>query len=624
MSQGTPTKHGFQAEVKQILDIVIHSLYTNRDIFVRELISNATDALEKVRYEQVSNQHITNPDLPLEIRIDVDESGKKITITDTGIGMTEAELIQNLGTIAHSGTREFLQKFKSTQSKDVNLIGQFGVGFYSAFMVAKQVRVQSRSANPEAQGYEWVSDGTSEYSLEPKDGLDRGTKIILELRSDAEEYANLATIKRIVHEYSNLVPFPILINNEKANTIQAIWARSASEVQEEEYTEFYKFIANAYDEPLFRLHFSADAPLAIQSLLFVPQENFERLGFGRVDPGENLYCRRVLIQSHSENVLPEWLRFVKGVVDSEDLPLNISRETMQDNALVRKLKKVVTSRFLKFLKEKAEKEPEQYAKFWNQYGIFLKEGAHMDFEYRDDITALLRFESSKEDKGKIVSLADYFARMSPGQEAIYYLNGPSREAIEQGPYMETFRKRGIEVLYVYEPVDDFVLTSLREFENKKIISADQADLNLPDVKDEPSETEPTEKLNKDEIDTLSGWMKKILGDRVDAVRESKRLVDSPALIVNTADGFTTSMQKVMQAVNKDFGDISKKTLEINPKHPIILHLNQLRQKDEKNEFLILAVEQMYENALVAAGLLPDPRSMVEKNYKILEKALHQA
>jgi TNF receptor-associated protein 1 len=620
MCSDTVKKHAFQTEVKQVLDIVIHSLYTNREIFVRELISNATDALEKVRYEQVKNENLADKDLPLEIRIDLDESGNKITITDTGIGMTEAELIENLGTIAHSGTKEFIQKLQDSAGNDVNLIGQFGVGFYSSFMVADTVHVETRSANAEEQGYVWESDGVSDYSIEPKEGLERGTKIVLHLREDAKEYVKPDTMKRIVREYSNFVPFPILINNETANTVQAIWARSASEIKDEEYTEFYKFIANAFDEPLFHMHFSADAPLLIRSLLFVPSTNYEQMGFGKMDPGVNLYCKRILIQSNSENVLPDWLRFVKGVVDSEDLPLNISRETMQDNALVRKLKKVVTSRFLKFLKEQAEKEPETYTKFWEQFGIFLKEGAHSDFDYRDDITPLLRFESSKE-PGAYLSLHDYVARMKAGQEAIYYLNAPSREVIESGPYMEAFRKQEMEVIFVYEPVDDFVLSSIREFEGKKIVSADQADLNLPETKDASDDDNPKEKLNKEQVDTLSGWIKKILGDKVDAVRESKRLVDSPAIIVNTDQGMTTSMQKVMQAINKDFGNIGKKSLEINPTHPIITQLNQLRSQNENDAFLKTAVEQLFENALIAAGLLPDPRTMVEKNYAVLEKAL---
>ncbi len=623
MATETVQKRQFQAEVQQILDIVVHSLYTHRDIFVRELISNSADALEKIRHEKVTNQEVHDPDLPLEIKIEVDEVGNTITITDTGIGMTEEELIENLGTIAHSGTKEFLKQLKEAKTKDIELIGQFGVGFYSSFMVANEVRVLSRSYKPDAVGMEWVSDGSGEYTLSPVQDLPRGTRIILKLRDDAKEFASKDKIKQIIQQYSNFVPFPILLDGEKVNTIQAIWTRNKSDIKDEEYTEFYKFIANAYDEPHFRLHFSADAPIQINALLFVPKDNFEKFGFGRMDPGVNLYCRKVLIQQHSDVILPDWLRFVKGVVDSEDLPLNISRETMQDNALVRKLKKVITSRFLKFLEEQAKNDPDKYNEFWKNFGMMLKEGASMDFEYRHDIAPLLRYDSSHTEEGKPVSLKEYVERMKPDQKSIYYLNGPNREAIQNGPYMEAFKKNDIEVLFMYEPYDDFVLTSLGEFEGKKIVSADSADLDLPEAKeeDEKESAEETEKLTKDEIESLNTWIKSVLGDRVDAVRDSKRLVDSPAIIVNTDAGFTTNMQRVMQAVNKDFAGIGKKSLEINPKHPIIRQLDKLRKDGANEEFAKMTVEQIFDNALVNAGLMTDPRTMVERNYKIMEKAL---
>ncbi|RJP30685.1 MAG: molecular chaperone HtpG [Candidatus Omnitrophota bacterium] len=624
MTSASAQKHSFQAEVKQVLDIVIHSLYTNREIFIRELISNAADALEKIRHEKVINPNIHDPDLPLEIKIEVDEVGNTITITDAGIGMTEHELIENLGTIAHSGTKEFLKHVKETVAKNVELIGQFGVGFYSSFMVANEVRVLSRSFQPDAAGMEWVSDGNGEYTLSTVNDLPRGTRIIIKLRDDAKEFAQKDTIKRIIKQYSNFVPFPIFLNMEKVNTIQAIWTRNKSEIKDEEYTEFYKFIANAYDEPHFRLHFTADAPLQISALLFTPKDNFEKFGFGRMDPGVNLYCRKVLIQQHSDAILPEWLRFVKGVVDSEDLPLNISRETLQDNALVRKLKKVITTRFLKFLDEQAKADPEKYSEFWKTFGLMLKEGVSMDFEYRGDIAPLLRYESSQTEEGKFVSLKEYVERMKPDQKSIYYLNGPNREAIQNGPYMEAFKKNGIEVLFMFEPYDDFVLAALGEFEGKKIVSADSAELDLPETKKDETEKETTEQpktLSRDDIDLLTGWFKSVLGDRIDAVRDSKRLVDSPAIIVNTDAGLTTHMQKIMQAMNKDFAQIGKKSMEINAKHPLILQLAKLHNEGTHEDFLRLSVEQIYDNALVNAGLLADPRTMVERNYKILERAL---
>ncbi len=618
--QKTQTR-AFQAEVKQILDIVINSLYTNREIFVRELISNAADALEKLRYEKVTDESIADPDLPPEIRIEVDETAKTITITDTGIGMSEEDLIENLGTIAHSGTKDYLKKLAEAGSKNVELIGQFGVGFYSSFMVAKHVTVFSRSAKPEEQGVKWVSDGSGEYTIEPAPDLKRGTRIVLNLRDDSEDFASKAKIERIIKQYSNFVPFPIKLGGETVNTVQALWTKNKNEIKDEDYTEFYKFIANDFQEPMFRYHFTADVPLQISALLFVPQENFEQLWMGKVDSGVNLYCKKVLIQQHSDVILPDWLRFVKGVIDSEDLPLNISRETMQDNVVVRKLKKVITSRFLKYLDEQAKNDPEKYKTFWNKFGIFIKEGITKDFEHRDELTPLLRFESSKEEEGKPISLSDYVARLRLGQNSIYYVSGSNRAAIESGPYIEAFRKKDIEVLYVYEPIDEFVLTQIQEFEGKKIVSADQADLDLPDIPDvEEKSDEKEEALNREEAESLAAWFKKTLGDRVDNVRESKRLVDSPAIVVNADTAMTSGMQRIMQAVNQDSNQIGKKNLEINPSHPIMIQL--ARHKENKDEeFLKTVVDQIYDNALMAGGLLTDTRPLINRNYTILEKAL---
>ncbi|MCK5339998.1 MAG: molecular chaperone HtpG, partial [Desulfobulbaceae bacterium] len=320
----------FQAEVKKLLDIMIHSLYTERDIFLRELLSNSADALEKFRHQKLLEDKVFDPDASLEISISVDEKEKTLTILDSGIGMTRDELVDNLGTIAHSGSKSFLSELAEAAQKDVNLIGQFGVGFYSAFMVAKKVRVQSRSYLPDDEGHEWSSDASGSYTITECPGLHRGTRLIIELKDDAEEYAKEETVKRIITQYSNFVSFPIKLKGETVNTVQAVWTRSKNEIKDEEYNEFYKFIGNAFDDPLMRLHFTADAPLSIRALLFVPKENFERLGFGRIDAGTNLYCQKVLIEQHSENILPEWLRFVKGVIDSEDLPLNISRQALQD------------------------------------------------------------------------------------------------------------------------------------------------------------------------------------------------------------------------------------------------------------------------------------------------------
>jgi HSP90 family molecular chaperone len=617
------TTHEFQAETKKLLDIVINSLYTERDIFVRELISNAADALEKFRHESLTKSDIFDGHVPLEIAIDVDEKKETLTISDTGIGMTREELEHNLGTIAHSGSNSFLTELVEAARKDVSLIGQFGVGFYASFMAGKQVRVQSRSWD-ESEGNEWISDGFGSFTITEMKGLHRGTKIIVELKEDAKEYAQKWKIESIIKQYSAFVSFPIKLEGETVNTVQALWTRNRNEITEEEYTEFYKFIGNATSDALYKLHFSADAPLAINALLFVPEENFEVLGFGRVEPGVNLYCQRILIDQHSENILPEWLRFLKGVVDSEDLPLNISRQALQDNALVAKLRRVITKRFLKYLDEQATKEPEQYQKFWSTFGIYLKEGVTSDYEYQKELGKLLRFESSKAKEGEVISLSDYMLRINPDQEEIYYINGPSRAAIEAGPYVEMFKKKDIEIIYTLEPIDDFVLSHLAEFDGKKLVSADGADLSL--AKDEgdtdESDEESGSKLDKKGIETLVEWMKKELEATISDVVVSKRLVDAPAMIVNS-DGFmSSSMERILTASRKEQGmgaEKSKKKLEINPKNPLIIKLAELHGKD--GVFAAEVAKQIHDNAMIQAGLVVDPLEMVERNYKILNRVL---
>ena len=613
--------HEFQSETKKLLDIVIHSLYTERDIFLRELISNAADALQKMRHVALVEDEVFDKDVELDINITVNDKDNTLTIIDTGIGMTRDELIANLGTIAHSGSKAFVTELNESDQKDIDIIGQFGVGFYAAFMVAKKVRVQSRSYRPDDQGHEWSSDGTGSYTVSPCPGLHRGTKIILELKDDAKDYASEATVKRIIQQYSNFVSFPIKVAGDKVNTVEALWTKGKDGIKDEEYTEFYKFIANAFDEPLLRLHFSADAPLSIRSLLFVPKENFETMGFGRMEPGVSLYCQKVLIDQHSKEILPEWLRFLKGVIDAEDLPLNISRQALQDNALVAKIKKIVTSRFLKFLAEEAKNNPETYAEFWKTFGIFLKEGATSDFTHRDAIAKLLRFESSATKAGELTSLAEYVERMGDKQKEIYYINGQSREAIESGPYLDAFRRQDIEIIYTLEPIDDFVLSHLGEFDGKKLVSADRADLELPDG-DAAADDEIGEPLDKNVTSSLTKWMKKVLGDQVKEVKESKRLVDSPAIILNP-DGFVTSaMERVMKAAGPDGPQsYGSKNLEINTRHPLIKGLADLRARDE--DLARAVAEQIFDNAMIQAGLAVDPRALVERNYRILAETVAQ-
>jgi molecular chaperone HtpG len=611
MSTATPQKFEFQAEIKQLLDIVIHSLYTEKEIFVRELVSNASDALEKFRHLQLTEKEIFDDKLDLEINLTTDDKAKTITIQDFGLGMTRAELIENLGTIAHSGSKAFLKALGESGQKNANLIGQFGVGFYSAFTVAKSVKVYSHSWRPTEAGHVWTSDGTGSYEIEESADLRRGTKIVIELKDDCADFSQDWKIKEVLERYSSFVSFPINLNAKRINTVQALWLRSKNEIKEEEYTEFYKFQAHAYDEPRLRLHFSADAPLSINALLFVPKENPERLGLTRLEPSVSLYCRKVMIDAKPKDLLPEWLRFLKGVVDSEDLPLNISRETMQDKALIEKLNKVITNRFLKFLDEESKSRIDGYNEFYAQFGIFLKEGAALDFTHKDQLVKLLRYESSLTDKGKTTSLADYVTRMQSEQKEIYYLIGPNRESIESGPYLEGFKARNLEVLFCYESVDEYVMNNVREFDSKKLTAADHADVKLTDLpKSEGS-------LSDDEIKSLTEWLKKTLGDRVAEVKASDRLVDSPALALNADKFMSPHMRRMMKAMNKDGGESPLRVnLEINPRHAVIKHLAAAQTAAPEKAALV--AEQILDNALIGAGLLDDATKMVARIYKLLE------
>jgi HSP90 family molecular chaperone len=618
------TTHEFQAETKKLLDIVINSLYTERDVFVRELISNAADALEKYRHESLTRDQddLFDAHVPLEIAIDLDEEKNELTITDTGIGMSKEELINDLGTIAHSGSDSFLSELAEAARKDVSLIGQFGVGFYSAFMAGSTIRVQSRSWDG-SEGHEWVSDGTGEFSISECPGLHRGTRIIIVLKEECKDYAKKWKIESVVKQYSAFVGFPIKLEGETINTVQALWTRNKSEIEPDEYVEFYKFIANATDDPTYQLHFSTDAPLAINALLFVPKENLEIMGFGRVSPGVNLYCQKILIDQHSESILPEWLRFLKGVVDSEDLPLNISRQALQDNALVAKIRRVLTKRFLKFLAEQAKKDEDAYLKFWETFGIYLKEGVASDFEFRSELGKLLRFESSKSTDEKPINLDEYLLRAHPDQEEIYYINGPSRAAIEAGPYIEMFRKKDIELIYTTEPIDDFVLSHLAEYEGKKFVSADRADLSLKDSGESKDDGDPSAQgLDEGATEDLLSWLKEALKEKVADVSKSSRLVDSPAMIVNPDSYMTSSMERVMAAGRAEkglMGEISKKNLEINTDNELICRLAELIRSDES--FAREVALQIYDNAMIQAGLNVDPLEMVKRNYRILQKAV---
>ncbi len=610
----TPQLFEFQAEVRQLLDIVIHSLYTEKEIFVRELVSNASDALEKLRHLQFTEKEIFDDRLPPEINLTTDDAAKTFTIQDFGVGMTRAELIENLGTIAHSGSKAFLKALSESEAKGTSLIGQFGVGFYSVFMVAKRVRVFAHSWRPAEPGQVWESDGSGSYTIEEAGGQRRGCKIVVELKDECREFSLASKIEGILKRYSSFVQFPINLNGKRVNTIQALWLRNKNEIKDEEYTEFYKFQANAFDAPRLRLHFSADAPLAINALLFVPEENPERFGLVRAEPAVALYCRKILIDPHPKDLLPEWLRFLKGVVDSEDLPLNISREMPQDRALIAKLGRVLTRRFLKSLEEEAKDRPDGYKEFYRRFGVYLKEGAALDETYQKDLMKLLRYESSLTARGELTSFADYVARLKDGQKEIYFLVGPNRDAIEAGPYLEGFRARNLEVLFCYESVDEYVMSHVREFDGRRLIAADHADVKLDDLPTPPG----ADALTEEQSTALAVWLKETLGDRVAEVKASGRLVDSPALALSADKLMSPHMRRLMKAMKVEGAEDTPPRVELhfNPRHAVIKHLAAAR--DAKPDVAKLMAEQVLDNALIAAGLLDDPQKMVARIYKLLE------
>lgn len=616
-----PERRKFKAEISQLLDIVVHSLYTDREIFLRELVSNASDALERLQFVTLTEKEYHDRGLPLQIVIDTDREAHVVTVTDTGIGMTRDEMEKNLGTIAHSGAKEFLRSLSSNAAENLQLIGQFGLGFYSVFMVAERVRVRSRSYKLDEQGYEWASDGQGSYTLTPMDGVPRGTQVIVELKEDAREFADPATLRSIVRRYSNFVGYPIRIGGEQINTIQALWTRNKKDITEDEYVEFYRFVASAADTPVYTMHLQSDAPIQINALLFVPGFNPESLGLGKLAPGVHLYCRRVLIQQDAPGLLPEFLRFLRGVVDSMDLPLNVSRESMQDSRLMARLRKVLTERFLRFLSDQAKENPDQYLVFWESFGRFLKEGVTHDPDQRARLAPLLRFESSALPPGKVTSLAEYVERMVDGQTAIYFLSGPGRAAIESGPYMEAFRTRNVEVLYLFDPIDDFVLTTIAEFEGHKLISADSADLRLPQPPTNAEASQDEAVPPADHADAFISWLKETLGTRISDVRPSARLSDSPVVIVNPDDFMTTSMQRVLQTMERDVRAIGSKVLEVNLRHPIIRRMVELHMAGRERVLLEKAAGQLLDNALISAGLLTDVGVLVSRTYSLIEAAL---
>jgi TNF receptor-associated protein 1 len=619
--KGPGDKHEFQAETRKLLDIVAKSLYSEKEVFIRELISNASDALEKLRYLELTSADVGGK--PLEIHIATDEDKKTFTIQDTGVGMTKEEMIENLGTIAKSGSKAFLEELKDKASADVdrNIIGQFGVGFYSSFMVADKVDVYSKASQEGSTAYKWTSDGTGTYEITEAEGVEQGTKIVIHLKGDAYNFAKEDTIKDVIQKYSNFVGVPIYLNGKKVNVVQAVWTMEPREVTEDMHEEFYRFVAKAFDKPRYYLHYKADAPINIRALFYVPEYKPTLFDMSReTDVAVTLYSRKVMIMSNANHILPRWLRFIRGVVDSEDIPLNLSRELLQDSTLIRKLRWVLTNRLLKFFGERAKKDQEKYLEFYEDYGLFFREGilTTPEQEQREEIAKLMRFESSKLAPGEKTSLEEYVSRMKAGARNIYYFAAPSRALAESSPYMEALAERDEEVLYLYENYDELVLMNLAQFDKKYLRSVENetGESTSTASKDEAA-------LNQDESDDLMSWLQVTLGNRVHRTKITKRLVSHPCIITVQEMGAARHFLRTTLAdkSEEERFRILQPTLEVNPSHPIVRKLYTLKGTD--SDLARLVAEQIYDNALIAAGLMDDPRSMVNRMNDLLTKALEK-
>ena len=647
MAEAGNNSRQFRAEVRKVLHILTNSLYTNREIFLRELVSNASDALDKLRYRMSRGESPSLPDIPLEISISLDKDAKLLTIVDTGVGMTAEELVENLGTIARSGSEQFLADVAAENATKAtaadatsgeegsdakpadaaNIIGRFGVGFYSVFMVASKVEVTSRPAFGEnAEASVWVSDGLGTFTIEPASGdaPKRGTVIKAWLKDDAAEFAGKYRVESVIRKHSAFVPFPVLVDGERVNTQPALWREPKFSVTKEQYDSFYTALTYDAKEPLDTLHLSVDAPVQFNALLFTPDSAQDFFGADREFWGLDLYARRVLIQHRNKELVPEYLAFLKGVVDTEDLPLNISRETLQENVVLRKISQVLVKQALGHLEKLASGDAEKYSRFWKLHGKVFKLGYH-DYVNRERICALLRFNSSiHADADDLTSLDEYMARAAEGQKTIWYVAAPNREAARLNPHMERFRRKGIEVLWLYEPVDEFVMDSLAKYKDWEFKSVETAaDDALNDFADkEQPQHEAAVPLSEDDstsFNALLEKMKAILGEKVTDVRVSHRLADSPAVLISPDGGMSSSMEKLLKVMQKD-DSVPVKVLEVNRDHPLLRSMLRIFKADAEDRILADMTCHLFDASLLLDGYLKDPQALAARTGKLLEEA----
>lgn len=622
-----PEKREFQAETRQILDLVIHSLYSNKDIFLRELISNASDALDKARIESLQNIDVLGDDKQFQIRISTDTENRTVTISDNGIGMTREELVSNIGTIARSGTKEFLKKLSGDQKKDLSLIGQFGVGFYSAFMVAEKVTLTTKRMGASEPAQRWESTGDGTYTVEDADKESRGTIIVVTLKEDDKEYADEWKVRNIAKKYNGFVSHPIVLEvadekdkekkkDEVLNDKPPLWRRSKVDIKDEEYKEFYKHLAFDQEDPLLWTHNKVEGTLEYTSLMYIPSKAPYDLFMPEKTNGLSLYVKRIFIMNDCKELLPTYLRFVKGVVDSEDLPLNVSREILQQNSVLNKIQKSSTKKVLSLLEDLARKNPDDYKKFWKEFGMVMKEGFHMNWDHLEELKNLVRFSSNKsKDENDYRSLEDYVKDMKEGQKEIYYITGESYNAVKASPHLEALVAKGLEVLFMVDPIDEWVSQSLSEYQEKKLKNITKGELDLGDLSKEEKETQ---KEGKSKFKNLMDAIKDFFPEQLKEVRVTTRLKDSPACLVADDHGMTANMERIMKMANQKT-EASKRILEINPSHPILENMLKRYEENASNPKIKEWSSVIFDQALLAEGSqLREPQEFVKRINGLLQ------
>jgi molecular chaperone HtpG len=606
----------FKAETQRLLEILIHSLYTDREVFLRELISNASDALTRLNFETLTNRDVVDPETELAIWINYDEENNTISVRDSGIGLNSVEAATNLGTIAHSGVRSFLEAVEEESANISELIGQFGVGFYSAFMVAENIQVLSRSYRPEDNAIAWSSSGMETYTIEPGEKTNRGTEIIIKLKDDAVDFCKEFRLRDIIKKHSDYIPFPIYIgeNQEQVNQQTALWRQQPRDVEDSQYKDFYRQLTLDIEEPLAHIHLAIDAPVQFYATLFIPTSP-ERNAFSlRKQDGLKLYARKVLIQEYNQDLLPGFFRFIQGVVDSEDLPLNVSRESIQSNQLIAQLRKLITSKIIEFLKKLSKDDPDMYSQFWETYGHFVKEGIATGMENAESLYPLLRFHSTA-DQNNWLSLDEYIEAMKEDQNKIYFILGDDAGSIINSPHLEIFKNQGLNTLLLTDPMDPFMLIRLNKYEDFELANVSSAEPETG-ASQETEEKHPEEETD-DLTNNLIERFKENLGDKVADVRTTTRLVESPARLVDQDDAIPQELQKAYHLFDKEF-EAPQKILEINLQHPLLVELRKAGDETMVNNLII---EQIFEDALLIEGLHPDPAKMIQRIQQLMEAAI---